>query len=122
MMWVNFLKQKSEAFNSFIHFKALVENQSKSKIKTLRTDHGGEYISQPFLNDCKEKGIKRQLTIRYSSQQNGVAERKNRMIVEMARSMLIEKGLSNTFWAEAVNTTIYLLNIYLTKAVFNKTP
>lgn len=53
MLWVYFLKQKSEAFNSFIHFKALVENQSGSKIKTLWTDRGGEYLSQPFLNYCK---------------------------------------------------------------------
>ena len=122
MMWVYFLKQKSEAFISFIHFKALVENQSGRKIKTLRTDRGGEYLSQPFLNYCKEKGIRRQLTIRYSPQQNGVAERKNRTIVEMARSMLKAKGLSNIFWAEAVCTAIYLLNISPTKAVFNKTP
>ena len=101
---------------------ALVEKQSNKQIKMLRTDRGGEYLSNRFRDYCKEKGIRRQLTIRYSPQQNGVAERKNRTIVEMARSMLKGKGLSNDFWAEAVNTAVYILNISPTKAVFNKTP
>ena len=76
----------------------------------------------PFLEYCKEKGIKRQLTVRKTPQQNGVAERKNRTIAEMARSMLKGKGLPNTFWAEAVNTTVFILNRSPTKAVQNKTP
>lgn len=94
MMWVYFLKQNYEAFNSFIRFKALVGNQSKSKIKTLRTDHDREYIYQSFLNYYIEKGIRRKLTKMYSPQKNGVADRKNRIIVEMARRMLKGKGLS----------------------------
>ncbi|KAA0056488.1 Integrase, catalytic core [Cucumis melo var. makuwa] len=64
----------------------------------------------------------RELTTPYTPEQNGVAERKNRTVVEMARSMLQIKGLSNDFWAEAVSTSIYLLNISPTKAVMNKTP
>lgn len=71
---------------------------------------------------CKEQGIQRQLTVCHTPQQNGVAERKNRTIVEMARSMLKWKGLSNNFWAKAVNTTVYILNRSPIKAVLNKTP
>nr|CAD1820646.1 unnamed protein product [Ananas comosus var. bracteatus] len=122
MMWIYFLEQKSEAFSIFIQFKAYVEKQSGHQIKILRTDRGGEFTSHSFNNYCKENGIKRQLTVRHTPQQNGVAERKNRTIVEMARSMMKGKGLPNQFWAEAVNTTVFILNRSPTKAVQNKTP
>ncbi|XP_022876705.1 uncharacterized protein LOC111394888 [Olea europaea var. sylvestris] len=72
--------------------------------------------------DKIKNGIKRQLTVSRTPQQNGVAERKNRTIVEMARSMLKGKGLPNLYWAEAVNTAVYILNRSPTKAVRNKTP
>ena len=84
MMWIYFLQQKSEAFSSFLQFKALVEKQSGRQKKMLRTDRGDEFISTQFWNYCKENGIKRHLTVRHTPQQNGVAERKNRTIVEMA--------------------------------------
>ncbi len=94
-MWIYFLDQKSEAFTFFLQFKALVERQSGYQMKTLRTDRGGEFIYKPFLQYCKENGIQRQLTVRRTPQQNGVAERKNPTIEEMARSMLKGKGLPN---------------------------
>ncbi|CAN0920234.1 Retrovirus-related Pol polyprotein from transposon TNT 1-94 [Linum grandiflorum] len=122
MMWVFFLEQKSEAFSKFLQFKATAEKESGRQIKTLRTDRGGEFIYKPFMEYCRNNGIKRQLTVRYTPQQNGVAERKNRTIVEMARSMMTAKKLPNQLWAEAVNTTIYILNRSPTKAVQNKTP
>ena len=86
--WVYFLKKKSEVFEKFYNFKALVENQSGLHIKVLRTDRGGEYISKFFLLFCRENGIQKQFTTRFTPQQNGVAERKNRTIMDMARSML----------------------------------
>ncbi|XP_057418038.1 uncharacterized protein LOC130712217 [Lotus japonicus] len=116
------IDDKSEAFTMFLHFKAFAEKQSGYEIKTLRTDRGGEFIHKPFINYCKEQGIQRQLTIRYTPQQNGVAERKNRTTVEMARSMLKGKELPNKFWAEAVSSAAYILNRSHTKAVQNKTP
>ncbi|KAL0536512.1 hypothetical protein IC582_025461 [Cucumis melo] len=91
-------------------------------IKSLRSDRGGEFLSNNFNHFCKKHGIHRELTTPYTPEQNGVAERKNRTVVEMTRSMLQMKGLSNDFWAEAVSTSIYLLNISPTKAVMNKTP
>ena len=92
------------------------------KIKTLRGDHGGEYNSKEFESYCEEAGIQRHLTVAYSPHQNGIAERKNRTIVEMARSLLKEKDMPNSFWAEAVSTAVYLLNRYPTEAIENKTP
>ncbi|KAL0410958.1 UNVERIFIED_CONTAM: Retrovirus-related Pol polyprotein from transposon TNT 1-94 [Sesamum latifolium] len=121
-MWIYFLNQKSEAFSTFLKFKAQAERESGFLIKTLRTDRGGEFLYNPFLDYFKENGIKRQLTVSYTPQQNGVAERKNRTIVEMARSMLKGKGVPNLYWAEVVHTAVHILNRSPTKAVRNKTP
>eukprot|EP00253_Pinus_taeda_P033019 PITA_33019 len=106
--WIYFLKNKSEVFEKFQNFKALVENQCGLHIKVLRTDRGGEYIPKEFLRFCRENGIHKQFTARYTPQQNGVAERKNRTIMDMARSMLKAKHLPNDYWAEAVNCATYI--------------
>ena len=95
--WVYFLKNKSEVFEKFRNFKALLENQSGLHIKVLRTGRGGEYVSKEFLRFCSENGIHKQFTARYTPQQNGVAERKNRTIMDMARSMLKAKHLPNDY-------------------------
>ena len=79
--WIYFLKNKSEVFGKFKEFKALIENHSKKRIKTLRSNNGGEYTSKEFEAFCKEAGIKRELTTPYNPQQNGVAERNNRNIM-----------------------------------------
>ncbi|GAA0146952.1 transmembrane signal receptor [Lithospermum erythrorhizon] len=107
--------EKSEAFGKFKEFKAYVENQSGSRLKVLRTDRGGEYTLMFLTFFYKDHGIKHQLTASYTPQQNGVSERKNRTIVEMARSMLTNKNLSKTFWAEAVCCVVYILNSERTK-------
>eukprot|EP00253_Pinus_taeda_P032341 PITA_32341 len=87
-MWVYFLKYKSDAFSTFQKFKTLVEKESGYNIMTLRTDNRGEFCSSAFSNFCDTHGIKRQLTTLDTPQQNNVVERRNRMVVEMARSML----------------------------------
>ena len=122
MSWVYFLQSKGEVFSSFKVFKSLVEKQSEKKLKVLRTDRGGEFLSKEFINFCEIEGIHHELTTPYTPEQNGVAERKNRTVVEMGRSMLKCKKLPNKFWAEAVATAVYILNISPTKAVMNKTP
>ena len=86
--WIYFLKKKDEVFSWFRHFKALIENQTEKKIKILRTDNGAEYESNEFHDFCKEVGIKRETTTPYTPEQNGVAERKNRTIVEAVCAML----------------------------------
>ncbi|KAJ1704767.1 hypothetical protein LUZ63_004546 [Rhynchospora breviuscula] len=122
MSWVYFLSNKSETFHTFKKFKAMAENQTGMHLKMLRSDRGGEYQSNEFREYCESEGIQHQLTMPYTPQQNGVAERKNRTVVELARSMLKSKGLPNDFWAEAVATAVYLLNLSPTKAVLNQTP
>ncbi|CAL8990723.1 unnamed protein product [Prunus brigantina] len=122
MAWVYFLRNKSNAFECFKKFKAMTELQSGHKVKSLRSDRGGEFMSNEFLAYCSEAGIQRQLTVTYSPQQNGVAERKNRTVIEMAKSMLHEKSLPYEFWAEAVHTTVYLLNRCPSKSLKKMTP
>src|SRR3984885_12287999 len=86
--WIYFLKKKSEFFDRFKEFRALVENQSEKKIKVLRTDNGGEFCSKEFEEFCKKCGIAWQKTTPYTLQQNGVAERMNKTLMERERSML----------------------------------
>ena len=108
--WIYFLKKKDEAFMWFCTFKALVENMTGKKIKILRTDNGTEYESNEFKNFCREAGIKRETTTAYTLEQNGVAERKNRTIVEAARAMLCDQDLPKFLWGEAANTIVYIQN------------
>jgi transposase InsO family protein len=120
--WVYFLVEKSEAFNSFKCFKTMVEKETGLFVKCFHTDRGGEFNSNEFNDFCKQSGIKRQLTTAYTPQHNGVAERKNRTVMNMVRSMLSDKNIPKTFWPEAVNWTIYVLNRCPTLAVKDVTP
>ncbi|GJW31679.1 retrovirus-related pol polyprotein from transposon TNT 1-94 [Tanacetum coccineum] len=121
-VWVYFLVTKSEAFVVFKQYKSRVEKESGVAIKGLRTDRGGEFTSVEFTNFCNDNGIHRQLTAPYTPQQNGIAERKNRTIMNMVRSMLSGKKLPKTFWPEAVNWTVHILNRSPTLAVRNICP
>ena len=116
------MKFKSETFESFKRFNELVEKQSGYSIKILHSDRGGEFTSNEFAAFCEKNGVHRQLTAPYTPEQNGVAKRKNRTVVEMARSLMNAASLSKRFWAEAVATAVYILNISPTKAVVNRTP
>ncbi|PRQ17740.1 putative RNA-directed DNA polymerase [Rosa chinensis] len=120
--WVYFLNEKSQAFTTFKSFKCLVEKETGDYIQCLRTDRGGEFTSQEFNTFCSTHGISRQLTAAYTPQQNGVAERKNRTIMNMVRSMLSEKQVPKVFWPEAVNWSIHILNRSPTLAVKDMTP
>jgi transposase InsO family protein len=108
--WVYFLKSKDEVFGKFKEFKALIENLSKRKIKILRSDNGGEYTSKEFINFYKDVKIKRELTTPYNPQQNGVAERKNRTIMEEVNTMIHDQDLPMPLWAEATRTAVYVQN------------
>ena len=103
-----FFNRKNEAIEKFKEFKESVENEFGLKIKALRSNRGGEYISEEFQDCLKEKGIKSEPTAAYSPQQNRVAERLNRTLVEAARSMLTHANLSNAFWAETISTATYV--------------
>eukprot|EP00253_Pinus_taeda_P021650 PITA_21650 len=85
--WIYFLKKKSEAFDRFKEFKALVENQTEKKIMVLRTDNCGEFCSKEFEEFCKKCGIAQQKTMPYTPEKNGFAERMNKMLMERERCM-----------------------------------
>jgi transposase InsO family protein len=120
--WIYVLKDKSETFEKFKNFKALVENESGCKIQCLRTDRGGEYTSNAFNSFCINHGIKRQLTTAYTPQQNGVSERKNRTLLNMVRSMLTSRNVPKRFWPEALVWSTHVLNRSPTVSVKNMTP
>jgi transposase InsO family protein len=86
--WIFFMQKKDQTFSKLCEFKALVEKESGKKVKDLRGDNGGEYISSEFKDFCSKEGIRRELIAPHNPQQNGVAKRKNRMIVGATRVML----------------------------------
>jgi len=97
---VYLLRHKDEAFNMFLSYKAEIENQLNKKIKRVRSDRGGEYIS--FNEFCEKEGIIHEITHPYSPESNGVAERKNRTLKEMMNSMLVSSHAPNNLWGEAL--------------------
>jgi hypothetical protein len=108
--WLYLLKTKDEVFKKFQEFKEEIENLTNKKIKTLKTDNGGEYTSKEFIALCKLAGIRREMIVPHNPQQNGVAERKNRSIEETVKALLNYQGLSMLLWGEAAMTTIYVHN------------
>lgn len=115
-------KDQTTVLNTFIDFKNLVENQTGLKIKSVRSDNGKEYCNKSFENYFKQCGIVHETTVPYTPQQNGVAERLNRTLMEKARAMLKDADLERRYWAEAVNTACYLKNRSPTAALTNSTP
>eukprot|EP00253_Pinus_taeda_P023809 PITA_23809 len=99
--WIFFMQKKSETYSKFCEFKALVEKELGKKVKALRSDNGGEYISGEFKEFCSAEGIRRALIAPHNRQQNRVAEWKNRTIVGAARAMLHDQGLPLHLWVEA---------------------
>ena len=106
--YVYLMKQKSEAFEKFKAFRAEVENQSGKHIKAIRSDCGGEYLLGNFKDYLTQNGIVSHLTVPETPQQNGVAERRNRTLLEMVRFMMSYSTLSISFWGYALNTAIQL--------------
>ncbi|GJU33713.1 putative ribonuclease H-like domain-containing protein [Tanacetum coccineum] len=99
-----------------------VENLVDKKVKIIRSDNGTEFKNKVLDDFCREKGIKREYSVARTPQQNGVAERKNRTLIEAARTMLADSKLPTTFWAEAVSTACYVQNRVLIVKPHNKTP
>ena len=122
MCWVGLIKHKDEAFEKFQKFKALVENELELKIKCLRSDRGGEYTSNEFLEFCEQHGIKRQFSVAGTPQQNGVAERMNKTLQQMARDMIDDFVTPHTYWGEATLTAANILNKAHVRVNSDKTP
>lgn len=109
-VWIYFLKEKSDTFSKFKEFKKVVEAEVGKKILCLQTDKGGEYTSYEFSDFLRECRIRHQFTCPNTPQQNGVAERKNRHLAKICRSMLHTKNVLGQFWAEAMKTAAYVIN------------
>ncbi|KAK1650786.1 hypothetical protein QYE76_068591 [Lolium multiflorum] len=119
--WVFLLKSKDETHREFIIFAKKAQRMYESEIKAIRTDNGTEfknYTMQEFVDD---EGIKHEFSP-YTPQQNGVVERKNRTIIEMARTMLSEFNSPHNFWGEAISTAVHYSNRLFLRPLHNKTP
>jgi transposase InsO family protein len=115
--YVYLMKHKSETFEKFKEFQSEVENHRNKKIKFLRSDRGGEYLSYEFGNHLRQCGIVSQLTPPRTPQCNGVSERRNHTLLDMVRSMMSLTDLPLSFWGYALETVAFTLNRAPSKSV-----
>lgn len=120
--WTYMIRKKSEVFQKFKEWKAVTEKSIGASVKTLRSDNGGEYVSKEFEAYLRVEGIRHEYTIPKTPEQNGVAERLNRTLGEMVRSMMSDSQLPKAFWAETFATATYLHNRSPTKPLGRMTP
>ena len=99
-----------------------MEHMSDYQLKILRMDNGGEYKSTEFSDYLKAEGIRHEFTVPKTPEQNGLAERLNRTLIESVQSMLVDAQLQHKFWAEALSTVVYLRNRSSTSTVTGMTP
>jgi hypothetical protein len=120
--WIFPLKYKSDTFACFVKFKCLLENLLSTKIKRLQTDGGREFTSLVFEKYLSDNGIFLQKSYPHTSQQNGIAERKHRHIVETSLTLLAQSHLPSRYWVEAFQTGVYLINILPSSTIKFSTP
>src|ERR1044072_6647876 len=120
--WNFFLVQKSDAFEAFKKYAKQIQNEKSLKIVSIRSDHGGEFQNALFEEFCEEHGISHNFSAPRTPQQNGVVERKNRSLVELARTMLSDSNFPKYFWADAVSTACFVSNRVNIRPILKKTP
>ena len=116
------LKLKSDTFDSYLAYEAWLSTQHNTKIKRLRSDRGGEYMSEEFTKYLKSKDTERRVTVHDMPEHNGVAERLNRTLAECVRAMLHASSLPKSLWGEAMMHATWLKNRSSTRRLGNKTP
>lgn len=116
------MKTKDEVLAKFDQYRRMAENLHSDTIKVLRSDNGGEYTGKEFREYLLKHGIRRQLTVPGTPQQNGVAERINQTLLDMTRCLLIESGLTKTLWADAIVTAAHIRNKCPSKAIGCQVP
>lgn len=123
-VWLYLLKIKDEhtALAKVEEWKALIENQTNKRVKVLRIDNGLGYCNEEFEMFCKYQVILRRKTVRNTPQQNDLAERMNRTLLDRVTCMLYSSGLSKHFWGEAIMTACYFVNRTPSSAIDFKTP
>ncbi|GJX63939.1 ribonuclease H-like domain-containing protein [Tanacetum coccineum] len=120
--WVFFLASKDETSGILKNFITEIENLVDKKVKIIRCNNKIEFKNRVMNEFCEKKCIKREFSVARTPQQNGVAERRNRTLIEAARTMLVDSKLPTTFWAEAINTACYVHNRVIIVKPHNKTP
>ncbi|KAM1824444.1 hypothetical protein ACFX13_024030 [Malus domestica] len=120
--WIFPMKNKSEVFQIFVQFKANVEKMLNFPLKTLQCDEGGEYKSHAFTQFLAANGISQRFSCPKHPEQNGIAERKHRHIVETSIVMLSKSHMPNRFWFDACSTALYLINRLPTKLLSYASP
>nr|KAJ0214248.1 hypothetical protein LSAT_V11C400220480 [Lactuca sativa] len=120
--WVVFLKKKSHVAQEILSLIRKNETLTGLKVKQLRSDHGTEFRNSTLEEFCDHKGIGQNFSAPRTPQQNGVAERTNRTLIEAGRTLMIHAGLPMSFWAEAVNTACFTQNRSLIHRIHRKTP
>lgn len=120
--WTEFLKEKCDAFASFVALCKRIQTQQETSIVYIRTDHGKEFQNSEFVEFCEANGITHNFSPPYTPQSNGVVERKNRTLQEVANTMLNEYRRPKYFWVEAMSTACYVLNRVLLRLIKMKTP
>jgi transposase InsO family protein len=109
-------------FSIFKGFANRAENEFNFKIKKIRSDNGSEFKNSKIEDYCDEKGVKHKFSAKYTPQQDGVVEKKNQTLIDMARSILLEYNVSDSFWAEAINTACHASNRLYCHRLLKKTP
>lgn len=122
MTWLYLIKNKDEVFSIFRSFHTMIQTQFSAKIHRLRSDNGGEYVNHHFHAYFQHHGIIHETSCPQTPQQNGVAERKNRHILETARALLIGAHVPTQHWPDAVATAVHLINRLPSKVLKFKTP
>ena len=116
------MHHRSQLLSHYRSFVAMVRTQFSTSIKTFRSDSGGECISQAFRSFLSSEGTLPQLSCPGAQPQNGVAERKHRHILETARALLLGAYVPPHFWADAISTAVYLLNLQHSSFLHNRSP
>ena len=122
MTWLYLLKHKDDVYSVFQSFHTMIQTQFSAKIQILRSDNGGEYVNKKFQDYFAIHGLLHETSCAQTPQQNGVAERKNRLILETARALLLGAHVPSRYWDDAITTTVYLLNRMPSKVLQFKTP
>nr|GEU71947.1 retrovirus-related Pol polyprotein from transposon TNT 1-94 [Tanacetum cinerariifolium] len=121
-IWVYILRKKSQAPEMIMSFVRIVDNQINVKVKQIKTDNGTEFRNHELEIFCNEKGISQNFSSPYTLEQNGVAERKNKTLIEAARTMLNGSVLSKHLWTEAAKIACYTQNRSIIVKRHDKTP
>ncbi|XP_019188788.1 PREDICTED: uncharacterized protein LOC109183026 [Ipomoea nil] len=114
--WLYLMKSRDELFEVFCKFCSMVKTQFNNMVRVLRSDNGTEYFSRTFSNYMSQSGMIHQSSCVGTPQQNGVAERKTRHLLEVARALLFQMKVPKVFWPDAVHTASFLINRYLVSA------